>query len=122
MSTSLQFDYGVDSLVFENASDYPSQKRVEMLQVQDRTAGGTTHVETLGINIISRKLQFNLMSLTDYNALVDWFVNTVQGGRLPFDFTDEYGTTAEVRFVDNVLDFTEVSLNSYSGSFTLEYT
>jgi len=121
MSTSMKFELAPNTLQFEAGGDYPARRTYEVVQVQDRTAGGSLQVETLGINILSRAIIFNLMSKTDYDALINWFLNVVNGGESTFDFTDEYGDTAEVRITDNILDFGETSLERYSGTLNLEY-
>ena len=122
MSTLLKFFLAPDTLQFEFGADYPAQRRHEVLQVSDRAAGGKLHTETLGINIKTRTLNFNLMPKTDYDALIDWFLNVVNAGEKDFEFTDEYGEVGTVIFLDTILDFPEDSLQRYSGSFTLEYT
>lgn len=121
MSTLLKFVYGVNTLQFEAGGDYPAKRTSEILQVQDRTAAGTLKVETLGVNIKTRTISFNLMSLSDYQNLFDWFENIVNGGAEIFEFTDEYGTVSNVRITDSILSFDETSLQRFSGSITLEY-
>lgn len=121
MSTLMKFELAPYSLQFEAGATYPAKRTHEVLQVRDRTAGGTPQTETLGVTIKERVLNFELMSLNDYEALVDWFLNVVNAGELAFDFTDEYGVTSSVEFVDTEIDFDETSLGSFSGSVTLEY-
>ncbi len=121
MSTLMKFELGPNILQFEAGADYPATRRTEMLQVQDRTAGGTMQTETVGVTLTSRVLQFNLMPEVDYLALLDWFINICQGSALSFDFTDEYGYLAEARITNNILDFAETSLKRFSGNITLEY-
>ena len=117
----MRFDAGSNSIQFEAGGDYPAKRKHEIMQVTDRTAAGTLQVETLGIQLKTRTISFKLMSLIDYTALVDWFLNVVNGGETTFDFTDEYGDVGEVRITDSVLDFSETSLNRFSGSIKLEY-
>lgn len=121
MATLMKFEKGASTLQFLAGGSYPAQRQHELLQVQDRTAGGAMQVETLGISLQRRIITFNLMHKTDYDALINWFLNVVNGGELTFDFTDEYGDTGEVRILTSVLDFAETSLERYSGSITVEY-
>lgn len=121
MSSLMRFDLAPDSLQFIAGGDYPAKRSDNISQVQDRTAAGSLRVETLGVQIRTRVLDFNLMSKTDYLALRDWFLNTVNGGSLIFTFTDEYGDSGLVRIVTSDLDFSETSLERYSGSIKLEY-
>lgn len=121
MSTLMKFVYGGNTLQFEAGGDYPAGRRTELLQVQDRTAAGILQVEDLGITIASRTIQFNLMSKVDYDALVDWFVNIVNGGSETFEFTDEYGIVRDAIITNTILDFEETNFNLYSGQLVLEY-
>lgn len=120
-ATLLKFYLAPDTLQFEYGSDYPTTRKHEVLQVSDRSAGGKLQTETLGVNIKTRTLNFTLMPKVDYDALIDWFLDVVNAGEKEFEFTDEYGETGTVVFVDTILEFPENSLNQYSGSFTLEY-
>jgi len=121
MSTLMQFYLAPYTLVFEAGGDYPATRTHSVTQVQDRSAGGKIHVETLGVQIRTRVLHFNLMSKADYDSLVDWFLNIVNGGERDFEFTDEYGDSGNVKIIDSTLDFSETSLERYSGFITLEY-
>jgi hypothetical protein len=121
MSTSMQFRSGTDFLYFEAGGDYPAGRRREVIQAQDRTASGEMQVETLGIYIKTRRIVFTEMSVTDWLALENWHRNVVNASAVVFEFTDEYGDVGNVRFVDSVIYFTEVFLNLYSGTLTLEY-
>lgn len=121
MSTPMKFQSGGVILDFEAGGDYPARRRHVLGQITDRTAAGTLKTETLGIYILTRVIVFNEMSLTDYQALVDWFLNVAVGSANSFDFTDEYGDTGSVKMLDGEIDFQETSLQLYSGSITLEY-
>jgi len=121
MSTLLKFELAPNTLQFTAGGGYPGKRKYKVHQIQDRTGGGTLQVETLGVQVRTRVLSFVMMSKTDYDALIDWFLNTVNGGMYTFDFTDEYGDTAEVIITDQELDFDEVSMRRYTGSLTLEY-
>ena len=121
MSTLMRFDLAHHSLVFEAGADYPATRTNRVFQVQDRSAGGNLRVETLGVQVRTRVLNFNLMSKTDYDNLIDWFLNIVNAGEKDFEFTDEYGDTNTVKIIDNILDFGETSLERYSGTLALEY-
>ncbi len=121
MSTLMKFYLDPHTLQFEAGGDYPATRTNRIFQVQDRTAAGTVQVETLGVTVRSRRIVFNLMSKTDYLALVDWFLNVANGGENVFEFTDEYGYVGDVRIMDSMLDFAETSLERYAGTINLEY-
>lgn len=122
MSTLMKFYLAPHTLQFEAGGDYPANRVTKVFQVKDRTAGGTLQVETLGITTRTRTIVFNEMSLTDYTALIDWFIDVVNAGELTFEFTDEYGDVfPEARIINSELDFNETSLELYSGSLDVEY-
>lgn len=121
MSTLLKFELGGNVLQFEDGSQYPQSTSDRIYQVTDRSAGGQLHVENLGINTKTKTLNFFLMSVGDYTALLNWFLNVAEGSKNTFDYTDEYGNTNEVRIISNILDFSETSFERYSGILVLEF-
>ena len=121
MATLLQFKKDSDILVFEAGADYPAARPIEIFQVKDRTAAGSLQIETLGVTVRKRILSFNLMTLNDYNALIDWFINIVNGGKETFEFTDEKGIVGDAKITSNIIDFLEVDFELFSGSIELEY-
>lgn len=121
MSTLMKFQAGAVTLQFEAAGDYPAVRRNEVIQVTDRNAAGALQVETLGIKIKSRVINFTMMPKTDYIGLVEWFLDVANASANTFDFTDEYGDVGTVRFIEPILDFAETSFEVYEGSITLEY-
>ncbi len=121
MSSLMQFNLDSNSLVFEAGGDWPASRRHKVFQVKDRSAGGKIHVENLGLQTKTRVLSFNLMPKTDYDNLIDWFLNVANAGENDFSFTDEYGDTDTVKIMDDMIDFAETSLYRYSGTLTLEY-
>lgn len=121
MSTLMNFKQGTNELFFEAGGDYPASRPVELFQVQDRTASGKLQVEDLGVQVRRRAINFNLMSQADYDALINWFLNVVNGGEVPFEFTDEKGFTGTVIITDQIIDFSETSFELYSGTLNVEY-
>lgn len=106
--------------VFENPSQYPSRSPVEMMQVSDRTAAGTLRVETYAKPIKKRVLNFIDMSLYDYQGLLNFYLNVVNGMEIKFSFEDERESIFSVSFQDRIINFQETSFNRFSGSITLE--
>lgn len=121
MSTLMKFELAPHSLQFEAGGDYPARRTHRVFQVQDRSAGGKLQIETLGVYVRTRELNFNLMSQADQDNLIDWFVNIVNAGEKSFNFTDEYGNTGIVKITNSILDFGETSLQRHSGILNLEY-
>jgi hypothetical protein len=108
------------SFTFENPAQYPAARPYEMQQVRERSAGGTIHVETFAAPLRRRTLNFEEMSEADYNGLLDWYINKVNGMADEFSFEDERGDHFKVRFLDNTIDFPESSFQRYAGRVTLE--
>ena len=119
--TALRFSLTPYELNFEHGSEYPTSNSSELVQAQDRTAGGTLRVETLGVTIRRQTIVFTQMPLIDYEALVDWYLNICKGAEEVFDYTNEYGDTFPVRLVSGSIVFTEEYLDIYSGSIVLEF-
>lgn len=116
----MRFYTDTREFVFQDASQYPTSRPVEMYQVTDRTAGGTTHTETYARPISTRTLKFELMPESDMLGMMDWFVNVVNGMADSFNFEDERGDTSVVKFNAKKLSPTEVSYMRYSMSVGLE--
>ena len=116
----LQFYLAPHLLAFEVGGQYPAEFTSRLFQVQDRTAGGTMEVETLGILSKTRQIVFVNMPKADYDGLVNWFDNIAQASYNVFEFTDEYGIVFNVRVVDSEIRFKETKLDCFSGTLTLE--
>lgn len=122
MSSLMKFQSGAVVLQFIAGGDYPAKRKHSLTQVSDRTASGKLQTEDLGLYFKTRVLNFNLMPLEDYQALITWFLDVAVGSKNEFEFTDEYGDVGTVRILDSELDFDETSYQRFSGSITLEYT
>lgn len=120
--TTLKFELAPDVLQFEYGADYPAGERFKKFQTFDRSAGGQPHVESLGVGFHQRVFNFNLMSKTDRDAVIDWFWNIVNAGEKEFTCIDEYGIERTAFFVDNELYPQETSFENFSMTFTLEFT
>lgn len=118
--TLLKFYLAPHTLQFTTGSEYPADFKDGIIQVIDRTAGGTLKVEGYGVRVEQKTLVFSLLPAADYHALVDWFYNIAEGAMNKFEMTDEYGVVKIVRIVSPELVFKEVFLNTYSGSVQIE--
>lgn len=121
MSTLMMFRIGLHVLQFEDGGAYPASRPVEIFQVSDMVASGGRQVETLGVTKRKRQIAFDSMSQTDYDNLINWFVDIVNGGAVTFEFIDERGFAGDVKILDSIIDFPEVSFQRYSGLITVEY-
>jgi hypothetical protein len=119
--SGIKFQSGAVIFETECGADYPAGRNNQIVQVSDRTAAGVMQVETLGIHIEQRTLSWSLMPLSEYTALLDFFLNAVNAGEKTFEFTDERGRVGTVRFTSSKLNFRETSFQRFAGSFTLEY-
>ena len=69
---------------------------------------------------MQRTLNFDAMSKNDYDGLLDFYINRVNGMAEEFQFEDERGDVFTVRFLNPSLDFNEVSFHRWNGSVNLE--
>lgn len=120
MSTLLSFEYQGNFLYFEDGSSYPSTNEIEKIQIIDRTASGSLQVETLGVTIRRKTLNFSLMGKTDLDNIINWFDNIVNGGEKTFNLTDERGNEFAVKILDNILQYTETDFELYSVVINVE--
>jgi len=118
--TLLKFMYGAHTLQFTHGSEYPSQNNNKIVQVKDRSAGGSLKVETLGINIRSLSLVFEHLPADDYHALVNWYYNISVGAMVSFQMVDEYGELLTVKIVSDEIAFEETYLGTWVGVVDLE--
>lgn len=118
--TLLRFDLAPYSLQFERGSSYPTEYKDEVVQAQDRSAGGELKVENHGVLIKQITLQFVKMSRADYEALVNWFTNVSVGAMRAFQVTDEYGETYQAKIISRSIKFPEIQLNKFTGSIQVE--
>ena len=116
----MKFYTDFETFEFSNPAQYPATSPVEMQQVRDRTAGGTTHVETYAKPLRARTLVFDEMSEVDYLGLLNWFVNVVNGMADTFNFQDERGNDYPVKFSNRSINFQETSYKRYKGSISVE--
>lgn len=116
----MRFYTDTAELVFADPAQYPAGRPVELMQVRDRTAGGTSHVETYSTPMRTRSLNFQLMPESDYLGILDWFVNVALGMANTFNFEDERGDVFLVRFNNRKLDLKETKFNRFAGTVELE--
>ena len=116
----MRFYTDFNQLVFENPSQYPKTEPYELQQVRERSAAGTIHVETFAAPLRSRTLSFQSMSEVDYQGLLDWYINKVNGMADEFTFEDEVNKAFKVKFSDRTINFKQVRFNRWQGNITLE--
>lgn len=115
-----KFVKDANELQFSRGMQYPVSKPVEKIQATDRTASGALQVESLGLNIETRRLVFKNLPQTDYDDLVDWFNNIADGAANTFEYYDETGASMTVRIISKKLDFPQTYHEQYSGELLLE--
>lgn len=116
----MKFFTGSWTFTFENPSQYPAERPHRMQQIRERSAAGVIHVETFAAPIQSRVMNFEAMSRVDYDGLLDFYLNRVNGMSEEFYFEDERGDQFLVRFMDPDLNFREVSYQRFNGRLNLE--
>lgn len=116
----MRFYTDFNQYVFENPAQYPKTEPYELQQIRERSAGGTLHVETFAGPLRNRVLSFSAMSEVDYQGLLDWYVNKVNGMAEEFTFEDEFNKAFKVRFTDRTINFKQIRFNRWQGNINLE--
>jgi hypothetical protein len=116
----VKFVYQATELQFTVSISYPARRPIRKVQNIDRTAAGNIRVESYGVTVKTFPLIFRDIPETDYDNLVDFYDNTVNGAEKTFVYHDEGGATHNVKFTTLELDFPLTDVNRYSGELTLE--
>lgn len=104
----------------DDPAQYPYAPVTKLVQAKEMSASGITHVEDFSVQTDTFKYNFKNASQSDYEKIMEWFVNTVTGMLTPFNLTDDLGATRNVRFTTSTIPFTSNSYNLWDGSFTVE--
>ncbi len=111
-----------DTLRFEmlTPAQYPMSHNTELVQARDKSSSGIVHIEDF--EVMTNTITFNFVNLlnSDYNDLMNWFLNVSVGMLNTFHLTDDLTIRRLVRFTTPTLAFSKDSYNHYNGSFTVE--
>ena len=99
---------------------YPVRRPQRVIQVVDRTAGGTLQVENLGVTAKTRVLPMARLTDPEISDLRTWHETNVTGALETFTFVDEDSTSHTVRWLDDTLDAPETRYGRHSCEITLE--
>jgi hypothetical protein len=114
------FDYKGYIVTLDDPAQYPSFRKLEKVQVKERSASKVLHTENYNIEIEERTHVFKEMSDNDFQKLFDFFDNIVDGMSLPFYLTDDLGNREKVKFTSPILDFQISDFKLWEGQFTVE--
>ena len=109
-----------ESLDFTVPASYPYSQKRKKVQVLDRTAAGIHQVETFFVDTNTLTINFSDMPDADYQALLNWFVNVVNGMEKEFRMTDDLGDVRMVRFVSPEINGKLAGYDLWDVSFPLE--
>lgn len=98
---------GESTISFGASLLLPISRPQTVMQITDRTAGGTIKVENLGITISRRRLSLTGISSAVYDSLLAWHSGVSYGAKETFTYTDENGNSYTVRWTNDTFDGTE---------------
>lgn len=111
---------GYSDLEFGRGLLYPVEKPQQVVQVIERTAGGSLQVENLGVTIHTRLLRLRGLSSTIFTSLRTWHSTVSQGALNTFTYVDEDETSQTVRWLDDTLNAPEYFNGRYGVEILLE--
>jgi len=114
------FTLAANNIQFTTGFQYPEQGPVELLQIADRTSGGSLQIEDLGVSIKTKIISFDGLPRADFINLQYWFENVCHGAENTFTYMDPYGSTFTVRWVSSIYDLRQMEYDWYQGQIVLE--
>lgn len=111
---------GYTTISFGRSLAYPVERPQTVVQVLDRTAGGSLQVENLGVTTSTRRLVMTNLSESIYDALVTWHSTVAKGALNTFTYNDENGDAHTVRWLDDTLNMPEYRNGKFSVEILLE--
>lgn len=117
--SAVKFVLGADTLTLSRSINYTASRPTRTGQVLDETAAGTLEVETLGSPVPLFPLEITDMTSTDVAGLIDWRDNISDWAANSFTYYDENGDTHTVQWINDSIDFPQVSHGRYSAFINL---
>lgn len=115
------FELAANKLYFPRGVQLPGNEPKRKIQATDRTAGGTLQVENLGVTTNQILLALNVVDkLPTYRDLKNWFDNISDGAANSFSYVDTDAISHNVRWLDDVLNFSEFEPGYMQGQILLE--
>ncbi len=118
-ASGAKFWKATNILEFEYANEYPASRSEKVHQAVGYTDGGQIYVSTKGVEEKLIPLHFELMTKTNYDELLDWYLNVSEGARYLFQYTDIYRNILTVRLLTEQLEFAETHYQLYAGDLLL---
>lgn len=111
---------GVTTVQLSKASTFPSAEPLTPNQFVGVSDDNTIRVFSLGPAKQNLNVIFEQLTLTDVNAIIAFFVDSlINWGVNSFTYTDEESTAFTVRFLQPIFDPQQVSDDNFSLNLTL---
>jgi hypothetical protein len=109
-----------EDATFSVPASYPYPRSRKKVQIIDRTASGIHQVETFYVETNTLTINFKDMPDADYQMLLNWFVNVVNGMEKVFDREDDLHDIYQVRFIQPEIKAELIGYDLWDVSFQLE--
>lgn len=106
------------SVEFSANPSYGGSEPLKFCQPKDYTNGGVLYSYTKGVNEKTFELSWSFMPEADYQDMITFFEDVIDGAAHPFTYTDENAATHTVRLLTENINFKKV-LKGRSGGITL---
>ncbi len=103
-------------------AQYPVKLNTEVTQVKEKSASGIIYRSDFAVYTNTVTYSFKNMAASDYQLLVDFFINVVNATMEQFTLTDDIGFIMVCNFAGTKLAFTKDSFELWNGSFVVEKT
>ncbi len=101
-------------------SQYPVALNTEIIQVKEKSASGIIYREDFSVRTDTVTYTFKDMQTLDYQNLLNFFLDIVNGTMETFMLTDDSGFVMYCNFTSPKLNFTKSSYELWNGTFTVE--
>jgi len=119
-STCISFTYSTTTLTLRGA-EFNDTRSVQRVQARSRTHDGELLVGDRELTILRFILTFNALTDSERASLEDFFgADMVNGSLNPFTYTDENGTSYNVKLISDALDYVNAFTNFWSVDMILE--
>ena len=109
-----------EGATFSVPASYPYPRSRKKVQIIDRTASGLHQIETFYVDTNTLTINFKDMPDADYQMLLNWFVNVVNGMEKVFTLEDDLQDQYQVRFIQSEIKAELIGYDLWDVSFQLE--
>ncbi len=101
-------------------AQYPAKFAVDIVQVKEKSASGIIYREDFSVATNNITYRFEDMETLNYQMLMNFFLNIVNGMMEQFVLKDDTGYSIACHFADPKLSFTKTSFELWAGTFSVE--